>query len=128
MENAAWRYLCVARGQGIDAAVESLLPIENDRRVPLMEIYRLYQGSSTPAKVLEVAEAGEPAKEERSRRLFYAHLYIGLWLEAGGKAEEALPHLEKAAGEYRIDHYMGDVARVHLELRKQKRAEANESR
>ena len=34
---------------------------------------------------------------------------------SGDKAK-ALEHMTEAAGKYRIDHYMGDVARVHEEL------------
>jgi lipoprotein NlpI len=49
--------------------------------------------------------------------LFYAHLYIGLYYEAAGDAKAAREHLERAVS-YRANHYMGDVARVHLGLMK----------
>jgi lipoprotein NlpI len=50
-----------------------------------------------------------------SDRLFYAHLYIGLWYEAGGDVKRAREHIARAV-EQQVDHYMGDVARVHLQL------------
>jgi lipoprotein NlpI len=50
-----------------------------------------------------------------SERLFYAHLYIGLFDEAAGDAKGAREHIA-IANEHRINHYMGDVARVHLQL------------
>ena len=46
-----------------------------------------------------------------------AHLYIGLYYEAAGKAKLAREHIALAV-ENRVDHYMGDVARVHLQLLK----------
>jgi lipoprotein NlpI len=122
VENASWHYLCVARAAvagGADAkkAVEKarglLIPIKGDRRVPMMNVHALYAGKGTPQDVLAAARAGEPGEEELKDRLFYAHLYIGLWHEAAGQAEEARKHIDLAAKEYAQDHYMGDVARVH---------------
>jgi lipoprotein NlpI len=113
VENATWRYLCVARADGVEQARESLLPIKNDPRVPMMEIYKLYQGKATPDDVLAAANAGEPAEAEQNTRLFYAHLYIGLYHEAAGDTAEAKKHIELAAHKHRIGHYMGDVARIH---------------
>ncbi|HEV7280859.1 MAG TPA: hypothetical protein VGN57_11705 [Pirellulaceae bacterium] len=123
VENAAWHYLCVARaeggekGAGVEKARRSLLPIENDRRVPMMEIYRLYQGEATPEDVLKAARAGEPGKEELAGRLFYARLYIGLYHEAASQHDLSRKYLLEAADEHAetrtINRYMYDVARVH---------------
>lgn len=113
VENAAWRYLCVARSAGIDKARASILPIEGDRRVPMMKIYAMYQGKATPDDVMATAKAGEPSERELNQRLFYAHLYIGLFYEAAGKHELAREHMT-AAVKHPIGHYMHDVARVHL--------------
>jgi lipoprotein NlpI len=117
VENAVWRYLCMAPKTGIEGAREKLLPIANDPRVPLMEIYALYRGKATPDDVFAAAARGNPSAEALKTRLFYAHLYVALFHEAGGRPEKARPHIQKAAEEFRIDHYMGDVARVHY-LRK----------
>jgi lipoprotein NlpI len=122
VENAAWHYLCVARaavagGEDAKKAVEKaralLISTKADRRVPMMNVQALYAGKVTPEDVLAAAKAGKPGEEELKDRLFYAHLYIGLWHEAAGEAEEAKKHIALAANEYARDHYMGDVARVH---------------
>ena len=108
VENAAWRYLCMARAGSAASARASLLPIEHDSRVPMMQIYALYR---VKAGVDDVLAAAAGVRD----RLFYAHLYIGLYYEAAGNAKAARDHISRAV-EQRIDHYMGDVARVHLQV------------
>jgi lipoprotein NlpI len=119
VENAVWRYLCMAPSAGIEAARDKLLPIADDPRTPLMEIYALYRGQGTPDDVFAAARRGSPTAAALKSRLFYAHLYVGLFHEAVGNRDESKPHLQKAAEEFRIDHYMGDVARVHFEKMKE---------
>jgi lipoprotein NlpI len=119
VENAVWHYLCVARTAGVAKARAALLKIGSDRRVPMMEVYALFAGQAQPADVLAAAQAGTPTAEQLQQRLFYAHLYLGLYHEAAGEPVRALEHLTKAAADYRLPHYMGDVARVHVELRRQ---------
>jgi len=124
VENSVWRYLCVARASGGEKARSTLLPINNDPRVPMMEIYMLYQGQLKPDDVLAVASkdpsslgAGlptPPSRELLNQRLFYAHLYIGLWHEAAGEPEKAKEHILEAE-KHKIGHYMWDVAHVHAE-------------
>jgi len=113
VENSAWRYLCVARDKegGVAKAQENMLLIENDARVPMMQIYDLYRGKLKPDDVLKAAESGSTNKENLNRSLFYAHLYLGLWHEAAGQAEEAKKHI-LAAEKHKIGHYMWDVAHV----------------
>ena len=119
VENSAWRYLCVARFKGVEKARETLLPISDDRRVPMMQVYDLYRGKLKPAEVLAAAEAGEPSKEGRNRQLFYAQLYIGLWHEAAGEKDLAKKHILEAE-KHKVDHYMWDVAHVHADLLRSK--------
>lgn len=107
VENSAWRYLCVAKDEGVDKAKANLLPIESDGRVPMMEIYGLYQGKKKPEDVLAAAGMDNLA-------LFYAHLYIGLWHEVAGRADEAKTNI-LAAEKHKIGHYMWDVAHIHAE-------------
>src|SRR5262249_53996168 len=90
-----------------------ILKVGKDRRVPMMEVYELYRGALKPADVLAAAQAGDVPDAERKNRLFYAHLYLGLYYDIRGDAKEALEHLKLAAGKYRLEHYMGDVAQVH---------------
>jgi len=113
VENSVWRYLCMARDEDVAAARKSMLEIKNDTRVPMMEIYEMYRGNSTPEKVLTAARAGEPNEAQLKRHLFYAHLYIGLFHEAQGEKELAEKHLQ-AAADHKIDHYMWNVADVHV--------------
>jgi lipoprotein NlpI len=105
----------MARAGTVAGARAAILPIQNDSRVPMMQIYALYQGKATVQDVLAAARSGNPTADALSERLFYAHLYIGLYDEAAGDAKGAREHITLANG-YRVDHYMGDVARVHLQL------------
>jgi lipoprotein NlpI len=117
VENAVWRYLCMAKTVGVEKARAGLLKIGKDRRVPMMEVYALFQGKLKPADILKAAEADNPTPAQLNRQLFYAHLYLGLYHEANGDAAKALEHLSRAT-EHRIGHYMWDVARVHRDILK----------
>jgi lipoprotein NlpI len=122
VENAVWHYLCLARAVGAEKARVSMLKIGKDRRVPLMTVYALFKGEAKPADVLAAVREGEPTPKELKERLFYAHLYLGLYYESLGDKERTLEHMSKAAEDYQTGQYMGDVARVHLaRLRKQEK-------
>jgi lipoprotein NlpI len=114
VENSVWRYLCVARTDGVEKAQANMLPIDEDRRIPMMQIYDLYRGKKKPEEVIQAAEAGKPLAPELNMRLFYANLYIGLWHDAAGRGEEAKKHILEAE-KHKIGHYMWDVAHVHAE-------------
>jgi lipoprotein NlpI len=118
VENAVWHLLCNAKVVGLDTARKQMLKVQNDQRVPMMEVYALFAGTSTSEKVLQQASAGNPNQDELKQRLFYAHLYIGLYDEMIQQTQKSLEHIEKAAHDYPINHYMLDVAKVHLQLRK----------
>lgn len=116
VENAIWHFLCAARKEGVAKARKGILKIGKDRRVPMMRVYDLFKGAAKPADVLADARAGEVSEELRGRQLFYAHLYLGLYYDVTGDGKKAREHMALAGGKYRINHYMGDVARVHHEL------------
>jgi lipoprotein NlpI len=121
VENAVWHFLCVARSASIEKARESLMRISEDRRVPMMQIYALFGRKGSEEEVFAAAKTGNPPPAELKQRLFYAHLYVGLYQEATGHDKEAREHIFKAAEEYATENPMGDVARVHAALlRKQK--------
>jgi lipoprotein NlpI len=120
VENAVWHFLCAARKDGVDKARAGILKIGNDKRPPMTEVYRLYKGELKPADVLAAAQRDDLKGEQRKAALFYAHLYLGLYYDATSDRAKALEHMTEAAGKYRIDHYMGDVARVHEELLRKK--------
>jgi lipoprotein NlpI len=121
VENAVWHFLCVARSAGLEKARASLIPIRGDARVPMMQIHALFAGKAKSEDVLKAAVAGEPVGPELRRRLFYAHLYLGLFSEATGDESRAREHITKAVHEYAGADYMSDVARVHLMLRESKK-------
>jgi lipoprotein NlpI len=117
VENAVWHFLCVARSTGLEKARAALIPIQRDARVPMMEVHSLFAGKATPEDVLKAAGTGGPPTRQLNQQLFFAHLYLGLYFEAIGDNKQAREHIIKATGQYRTDDYMGDVARVHLQLR-----------
>jgi len=120
VENATWRYLCMARLSGTAAASKDILKIGDDRRVPMRQIYDLYAGKLKPEDVMKAAQAGTPSPRELNTRLFYTHLYLGLYYEAAGKKELARKHIVKAADDHKIGHYMWDVAHVHANILRSK--------
>jgi lipoprotein NlpI len=113
VENAVWRFLCMARASGVKQARDALLTVKNDPRVPMMQIYALFAGKGTAEQVLDAAKAGDPPAAALRERLFYAHLYLGLYDEATGNPAGAREHITLAADKYYVSHYMGDIARVH---------------
>lgn len=117
VENAVWRYLCQVRDPtvGAEKARARILPIKNDGRVPMMQIYALYRGDAKPDDVLAACSVDDASPTQRDQRLFYAHLYLGLYHEALGNRAATAKHLAEAK-RLRIAHYMGDVAVVHADL------------
>ena len=115
VENGVWHFLCAAREMGVEKAREIMLPISGDPRIPMAEIYELFRGEAEVDDVFAAARAGDPEADVERVRLFYAHLYVGLYFEALEDAERAKDHITKSAEEYSIGHYMWHVARVHAE-------------
>jgi len=122
VENAVWHYLCVARLKGIEQARKSLIEIKGDARVPMAQIHALFAGRGKSEDVLTAAQAGNPSAARLKDQLFYAHLYLGLYYEAARDDAKTREHIFKAAGEFAAPHYMGDVARVHARLLRQRAA------
>jgi lipoprotein NlpI len=116
VENAVWHFLCVARASDASKARASLIKIDEDSRVPMMQVYALFSGKGSADEVLAAARAGNPSPTELKQRLFFAHLYLGLYYEAMGDKELTRKNIFQAADEFRQDHYMGDVARVHAAM------------
>jgi len=120
VENAVWHFLCTARLSGVEAARASLIPITGDARVPMAQVQSLFAGKAKPQDVLTAAEAGDPKSPRRNEQIFYAHLYLGLYYEATGDDLKCREHIEKAATQFPSDSPMGDVARVHAQVLKQR--------
>ncbi len=119
VENAVWHFLCVARRAGIDKARAALLKVENDPRVPMMQIYALYAGKGSAEEVMTAATTGKSSPNELNERLFYAHLYLGLYFDVAGNEKMAREHIVQAAELFNVESYMGDAARIHAALLRQ---------
>ena len=111
VENSAWHFLCVARAESPEAALEALLPVGPDPRRPMREIYEMFGGRMTPQDVLSAA-GGQPSAR------FYAHLYRGLYHEAFGRTAAAREEIFLAADDQfaQVGGYMHMVAVVHRDL------------
>jgi lipoprotein NlpI len=125
VENSVWRYLCLVPQVGVEKAKATMLPIENDRRVPMMQIYELFRGRVQPETILDAVRANDPTPTVLEGRMFYANLYLGLWYEAQGDKAKAKQYIEAASQDQlknnkNINRYMWDVARVHKQLRLKK--------
>jgi lipoprotein NlpI len=78
-ENGIWRYFSQFRAYGQKKAREGLLKYKKDDREPFPSVYRLFAGETTGKEILaEIKRAQLSNEEEREKRYFYAHLYIGL--------------------------------------------------
>ncbi len=126
VENSVWRFLCMVPDSGVTKARKVMLPIENDRRIPMMNVFEMYRGTASPADVLQAVEQGDPTKEVKATRAFYAHLYLGLYYEVTDKPKLARKYIQLAANPQLLGHpginsYMWDVARVHWNRMQQKK-------
>jgi len=120
VENSVWRFLCMVPTVGVEKSRAVMLPIKDDRRIPMMKVYDMFRGKATPEQVLANVSEDDPQADVLRGRLFYAHLYLGLYLEAVGQKREARRYIALAAdkkliGHPRINGYMWDVARIHHE-------------
>ena len=123
VENAVWHLLCAARVSDVEQAREKLIPITKDSRVPMAEVYEMFAGRMTSEDVLESARKTSARVPENGNdhklQLYYAWLYIGLHQEMLGEHEASVESLKKAEEQNPLGktNFMGQVARVHLQLR-----------
>ena len=123
VENAVWHLLCAAKISNVEAGRKKLIPISEDRRVPMSQIYEMYAGRMTPEQVLTIANQTSPSveldSEQHRLQRYYAHLYIGLYYEMLENEQASLDSMKKAAELNPLGktNFMGQVARVHLQLR-----------
>lgn len=117
VENAAWHFLCAAKATSVEAARKNLIPIdlEQDTRVPMKEIFALFKGEGKPEAVLGAAARTE-FPDRLKNNLCFAHLYLALYYSALGDEKLEREHIQKAAVDYKEDHYMGKVAQVHAQF------------
>ena len=111
IENGLWRFLCIAERRGLEHAVESMLSYPDRVRPPFPELLDLYLGRGSIEAVLAAAVADRPTRQERNQRIFYAHYYIGKYLEITGKPVPAAEQVAEAL-KYPIAHFMYACAEI----------------
>ena len=111
VENAAWHFLCITKAESPAKAKERLLPVGPDPRAPMGEVYQMFAGKVAPDRVIAAAGTSVSAQ-------FYAHYYVGLYLDAVGRREEAVNHIGIAAADRyaRAGGYMHDMAVIHARM------------
>lgn len=121
-ENGIWRFFSQVKAHGLKTARERLLQYKKDDRQPFPAVYQLFAEQTTPDAILRSIASADIDAVEREKRLFYAHLYIGL--EAAivrNDAAAAIKHLRKAVANTWAPragfgpNYMWHVGRVHYE-------------
>ena len=131
-EEAAWAFLSQMRKGGGEGDVSSTLNkareefVElagRDSRKVMGSVLRLYKTGDEEAKKTLESLSKKPADSTQSASdAFYASLYLGLYSEAIGNAEEAKYWMKKANGtpygQRASGDFMTSVARVHLARRK----------
>ena len=128
VENAVWRYLCQMKFDGKKKARAAILPIKNDPRIPMMEIYRLFRGESTPENVLKVLGNGQSDPPLVNRQRFDTHLYLALYFDSEDDLKTATKHVDIAVQQFELGDYMWSVAvqhQHHLQTRVEAAAKEN---
>jgi lipoprotein NlpI len=120
-ENGIWRYLSQHKAYGREKARAGLLKYEKDDREPFPDVYRLFAGDVTGDALLAKIREAKITDEERTKRLFYAELYVGLDDFVEGRTESARKHLQAATDNTWGRNagggpgWMWHVGRVHAE-------------
>ncbi|MEX0701987.1 MAG: hypothetical protein WD069_07815 [Planctomycetales bacterium] len=121
-ENGIWRYFAQCKGEGRDKAQEGLLKYTKEDRPPFQSLYDFFQDKIKAEDVLAEIDKAPLEGPEKKRRLFYAHLYIGLDHAVADRKEEARKHLRQAIANDWAPYaqygprYMWNVARVQYDL------------
>lgn len=95
-ENGIWRFFSQFKAKGEKTARAGLLKYEKDDREPFPDLYRLFEGKTTPDAILKNINQAEISDQEREKRLFYACLYIGLNESLHGRKAAARKYLKQA--------------------------------
>jgi lipoprotein NlpI len=95
-ENGIWRYLSQHKAYGREKARAGLLKYEKDDREPFPDVYRLFAGEITGDALLTKIREAKIGDDERTKRLFYAELYVGLDDFVEGRVDSARKHLQAA--------------------------------
>jgi lipoprotein NlpI len=122
-ENGIWRFMSQYKADGLPVARKGLLKYEKDDRPPYPWLYAMFAGKLEPEKVFSRIDEQAFSERYKTRVLFHACLYVGIYLELTEDPEKALPYLSKAASNAygrSTGTYMWQVARIHYRLCKEK--------
>lgn len=123
-ENGIWQYMAQARVTGLKEARTTMLKYEQFDREPFPQLYTLFEGGDPrngDGIFEEIRSAEGVSATERQQRLFFAHLYVGIYREMTGDTQAALNLLREAAASTWGQTagggptYMWQVARLHYE-------------
>ena len=133
VENAVWRYLCQVKFDGKEKSRKAILPIRNDPRIPMMEIYRLFRGESHPQQVLDTLAKSRSKGLRAKHEKFDTHLYLALYFDSEGDLAKAKQHIDLSVKQFKQGDYMWAVAVEHQrdvdrQIVEQKRASASKVR
>jgi lipoprotein NlpI len=120
-ENGVWRFLALARSDGIEKARSEMLVYTHFDREPFPSLYEMFAGKKTPDDVL--AEMTRKGLGNDENALFFGRYYAGLDEELLGHHARALELLNlavagplKGGGGAAGLPYMWQVARVHFDV------------
>ena len=129
VENSVWHLLCKSSETDLETARNEMIPIQGDARVPMAQIFELFKGTGTFEDVNRAATDPSYSAGDRKRYEYYANLYLGLYFEASGDQAKSLEFI-RAAKENNplpLTSVMGQIPRVHLELRDKSRSAESQS-
>jgi lipoprotein NlpI len=105
------------KSKGLQTAREGLLKYEKDDRPPYPLLYEMFAGRLSPDQVFSEIEEVVYPRNYRSRVLFHANLYVGIYAELVLQNTEMAKKLLKKAFENEYGQatgtYMWQVARLH---------------
>lgn len=113
VENGIWQFLCLAEADGVAKARAGMMSYSRMRGAPFPALWALYKGEGSAEAVMASVEADSPSAEERRERLFYAHYYVGKYLEATGDLAQAKVEID-AALQQALPYFMDSCAREDL--------------
>ncbi|MEC8044032.1 MAG: hypothetical protein VX130_05510 [Verrucomicrobiota bacterium] len=116
-ENGIWRFMSQFKKSGLEEARKGLLKYEKGDRPPYPLLYEMFAGRLEPEKVFTEIEQANYSSNYKTRVLFHATLYVGIYLELVENNQEMAKNLLKKAFENKYGQstgtYMWQVARLH---------------
>ena len=121
-ENGIWRFLSQVKAHDVKTARDGLLKYKQDDREPFPDVYAMFAGKLSGDDLIARIDRASLSKAEREKRLFYAHLYVGLLDGVENRREPAIEHLREATSNaWGRDagygpNFMWHVGRLHHDL------------